>query len=226
MKREELSLFKEIVAAIVQKPDGCLGHNQALIVGNRGRAGEQEKFIDRLVAEGWLEFRWRILASIRFRSRNCHTSSFRFLRYFHQYNVVLMNWILSSCVSRATTGTGASAVISFQRHLDVIQIWSLLDQNHKRENGISPPENNRMRAWAARHRREGKRKDVTLGPRALVDLRPYVEAAHGDEMCCEWAQVICFDHHAAAAAAAAAAPARAAAGSRAEARRVRARGDC
>jgi hypothetical protein len=60
LKKEELAFFKELIAAIVQKNDGCLDHNGALRLGQKsgGRLDDGEAFIERMVHEGWLEFRF------------------------------------------------------------------------------------------------------------------------------------------------------------------------
>ncbi len=59
LKKDEILFFKELIAAIVKKGDGCLDDNEAIRRGQKGgmRAEDCVAFMERMVQEGWLEFR-------------------------------------------------------------------------------------------------------------------------------------------------------------------------
>ena len=58
MKVDELNFFKKLIGQIIQKSDGCVDHNAAVVLGQGTfHADGCVKFIDTLVKEGWLQFR-------------------------------------------------------------------------------------------------------------------------------------------------------------------------
>lgn len=60
LKKDEILFFKELIAAIVKKGDGCLDHNEAIRLGQKGgmRVDDCDNFMDRMVQECWLQFRF------------------------------------------------------------------------------------------------------------------------------------------------------------------------
>ncbi len=65
LKKDEIVFFKELIAAIVKKGDGCLDHNEAMRLGQKkgGRVDDCSAFMDRMVQEGWLECRLALCMS-------------------------------------------------------------------------------------------------------------------------------------------------------------------